>query len=148
MAHTQRITMAGRTYTFVHAPQPAGEARQCVGYLLNSRHQQAGYVHVMASGTRLLLGGPAGISRDAEREGLAQIDLTEDGRTRDQIRADWCRQARSVVTTSDGLTGTERTTLNDAAEILKGRPDLLAEWIEAATAEGAILGPSKDAVRA
>lgn len=80
---------------------------------------------------------------------MVQARMTETSeRTRDQVRADWARIARQAVSYSDDLTTTERATLHEAAEILKGRPDILAQWIEAAQAEGAILGPSKDAMRA
>lgn len=153
MAQTQRITMAGRTYAFRAERQTDmdGHDNITIGYLMNSHGAFAGYVVEMTSGPsagrRMLMGGPSGISRDAEREGLAQIVTETSERTRDQVRADWARIARHAVHTADGLTMTETTTLHEAAEILKGRPDLLAEWIEAAQAEGAILGPSKSAVR-
>lgn len=153
MAQTQRITMAGRTYTFVPECEPEmdGHDNATIGHLLNSRGAFAGYVVEMTSGPRtgrrLLMGGPSGISRDAEREGLAQIVTETSERTRDQVRADWARIARQAVSYSDGLTTTERSTLHEAAEVLKGRPDILAQWIEAAQAEGAILGPSASVAR-
>lgn len=75
---TQRITMAGRPYTFVAEPGMPGVATYTEGHLLNSRHRFAGYVVVVSrTGERLLIGGPSGISRDAERAGLAQIETEE-----------------------------------------------------------------------
>ena len=82
MSKTQAIKIAGRPYTFVaeREPEMDGHDNYTAGHLLNSRGAFAGYVTIMPATAdrterRLLLGGPSGISRDAEREGLAMIEL-------------------------------------------------------------------------
>lgn len=73
---TQRVRMAGRTYTFV--PDVVGGYR--IGHLINSLGRFSGHVMVYPpsagrQGRRMLISGPSGISRDAEREALEGIEL-------------------------------------------------------------------------
>ena len=73
----QTITLRNRVYTFVpgHDAELDGHDNHHIGELQNSRGEFAGWIFEMNSnGSRLLMGGPQGISRREERAALATLE--------------------------------------------------------------------------